>query len=71
MLLVGAADDQGRCRKGVAMHRSPEMLHLWFIERPDGPFTTSMYLPDEEVVLLTQKRDAPTLRVEAFSDATR
>ena len=69
MLLVGAADEQGRCRKGVAMHRSPEMLHLWLIDRPNGPFTTSMYLPDDELVLLTQKREAPPLRVGAFADA--
>lgn len=70
MLLVGTADEQGRCKKGVAMHRSPEMLHIWFIDRPNGPFTTSMYLPDEEVALLTEKRAAPTLPVEAFADAT-
>jgi len=69
MLLVGTADEQGRCKKGVAMHRSPEMLHLWFIDRPEGPFTTSMYLPDEEVVLLNEKRAAPRVRVEARADA--
>ena len=69
MLLVGTADDEGVCKRGVAMHRSPEMLHLWLIDRPNGPFTTSMYLPEEEVELLTQKRAAPPLRVGAFADA--
>ena len=71
MLLVGTADEQGRCKKGVAMHRSPEMLHLWLTDRPNGPFTTSMYLPDEEIALLTQKRAAPAFRVEAFANGKR
>ena len=64
MLLVGTADEQGRCEQGLPMQRSPEMLHVWFIDRPKGPFTSSMYLPDEEVALLTQQRAVPPLRIE-------
>jgi hypothetical protein len=62
MLLVGTTDAQGRCQEGMPMHRSPEMLHVWFIDRPKGPFTTSMHLSDEEVALLLQRRVAPPLR---------
>ncbi|MEE2672739.1 MAG: hypothetical protein VX466_03025 [Myxococcota bacterium] len=65
MLLVGAADEQGRCRKGVPMQRSPEMLHVWFIDRPKGPFTSSMYLADDEIARLMEPRKAPPLRIEA------
>ncbi|MFP6628526.1 MAG: hypothetical protein VCC67_05765 [Myxococcota bacterium] len=64
MLLVGTADEQGRCEQGHPMQRSPEMLHVWFIDRPKGPFTSSMYLPDEEVALLMQRRALPPLRIE-------
>jgi hypothetical protein len=62
MLLVGTADEQGRCAAGVPMHRSPEMIHVWLIDRPKGPFTSSMYLPDEELALLTRKREPPRIK---------
>ncbi len=42
---VGWAVD-GECEEGVGSHRSPEMLHVWLIDRPKGPFSTSMYLED-------------------------
>lgn len=45
VLLVGWAVD-GSCEEGVPTHRSAEMLHLWLIDRPDGPFSTSMYLEE-------------------------
>ena len=64
MLLVGAADGQGRCEEGVPTHRSPEMIHIWLIDRPKGPFTSSMYLPDEEIGLLMELRAVPPLRIE-------
>jgi hypothetical protein len=64
MLLVGTADGQGRCEEGLPMHRSPEMIHVWFIDRPKGPFTSGMYLSDEEIALLTKPREAPSLRIE-------
>lgn len=64
MLLVGTADADGKCAEGVPMHRSPEMIHVWFIDRPKGPFTSSMYLTDEEIALLMKRREVPPLRVE-------
>jgi hypothetical protein len=47
LLLTG----EGRkgCRDGEPSHRSPEMLHVWFLEHPDGPFATTMWL-DREVL---------------------
>jgi hypothetical protein len=36
----------GECKQGFAAHRSPEMLHVWLVERAEGPFSTSMYLED-------------------------
>ena len=65
MLLVGTADEQGRCQAGVPMHRSPEMIHVWFIDRPTGPFMSSMHLKDEDLGLLMAQREAPPLRIEA------
>lgn len=65
MLLVGTGDEQGRCKEGVPMHRSPEMIHVWFIDRPKGPFTSSMYLREDELVSLTERRSPPPLRIEA------
>lgn len=64
LLLVGTADENGRCASGVPMHRSPEMVHVWFIDRPKGPFASSMHLKDEEIAMLTEKRAPPPLRIE-------
>jgi hypothetical protein len=44
---VGWALD-GRCEKGVPSHRSAEMLHVWLIDRPNGPFSTSMRMNEVE-----------------------
>jgi len=41
MLDVGWAIDGG-CEEGVPSHRSAEMLHVWLVDRPGGPFSTSM-----------------------------
>ena len=44
LVVVGDADAEGQCAEGVASHRSPEMLHLWLIDHPDGAFATKMHL---------------------------
>ena len=44
LLSVETADASGRCERGEPRHRSPEMLHVWFLELPEGPFATSMWL---------------------------
>lgn len=34
------------CEKGdLVGHESPEMLHVWFVNHPEGPYATSMTLP--------------------------
>ena len=46
MLPVGIPATDGRCPEGhVPTHRSPEMLHIWFVDHPLGPYATSMRLP--------------------------
>lgn len=44
LLVVGMADDAGACQEGSATQRSPEMLHLWFFDHPQGMFSTGMDL---------------------------
>ncbi len=47
----------GPCPEGlVRTRRSPEMLHVWLIDRPNGPFSTSMFLPPAEVQQLLDDR---------------
>ncbi len=48
-LLVDGLADGDECPDGVASHRSPEMLHLWFFDHPQGMFATGMDLEPFEV----------------------
>jgi hypothetical protein len=43
---VGVSDHNGRCEVGVPSWRSPEMLHVWLIDRPDA-FATDMSISDD------------------------
>ena len=46
LLSTGMIDDQGKCPTGsVPRNRSPEMVHVWLIDHPRGPFSTGMTLP--------------------------
>jgi hypothetical protein len=46
LLSMGPVDQWGRCAgDGVPRHRSPEMVHVWFIDHPRGPFSSGMTLP--------------------------
>ena len=46
LLSTGMIDGQGRCPTGgVPLNRSPEMVHVWLIDHPRGPFATGMTLP--------------------------
>ena len=54
MILLGHPDESGVCPEGVLLDRTPEMLHVWFVEHPEGPFATRMKLDQsliEEVLL--------------------
>lgn len=67
LLLVDQADENGHCPEGEPGHLSPEMLHVWFMDRPNGPFTTSMYLSKEEIATLVERRSAPRVERSAAS----
>jgi hypothetical protein len=43
-LLVSGFSEGQTCPDGIASHRSPEMLHLWFFDHPQGMFATNMDL---------------------------
>lgn len=46
LLSTGMVDAAGRCPAGSEpIHRSPEMVHVWLIDHPRGPFSTGMTLP--------------------------
>ena len=36
---IGSANDAGECAEGEPVQRTPEMLHVWFIEHPLGRYT--------------------------------
>jgi hypothetical protein len=46
LLSTGMVDASGDCPTGgEPIHRSPEMVHVWLIDHPRGPFSTGMTLP--------------------------
>lgn len=49
MLPRGWGSSDGTCEEGVPMYSSGEMLHVWLIDRPDGPFSSSMVVPPDEL----------------------
>lgn len=53
-LLVDGAAVEGECPDGVASRRSPEMLHLWFFDHPQGMFATGMDLEPFQIKALEE-----------------
>ena len=50
--------DDSPCPEGtVASRRSPEMIHVWLVDRPKGPYSTNMILPPDQVLTALAKRD--------------
>ncbi len=47
--------EDGQCSVGTPHNRSPEMMHVWFIDHPQGPFSTRMELPPETRVQIEGK----------------
>ena len=45
LLAMGPVDSKGACADGVPSPRSAEMIHVWFLDHPDGPYATNMSLP--------------------------
>jgi hypothetical protein len=57
LLSTGMFDRNGGCiTGGVPIHRSPEMVHVWLIDHPRGPFSTGMTLPQEVLAAGLAKR---------------
>ena len=48
LLPIGDLNDKGQCKEGATRKRSPEMLHLWFFNHPDGTFASRMWLSESE-----------------------
>jgi hypothetical protein len=59
LLSVASAGDDGRCERGTPEHRSPEMIHVWLLEHPEGPFATSMWLRPGQLRALIERDLAP------------
>jgi len=55
LLSVASPDANGECARGDSAHRSPEMLHVWLMDRPEGPFATSMWLRPDQLKALMQR----------------
>ncbi|MGI9205448.1 MAG: hypothetical protein ACR2Q3_15645 [Woeseiaceae bacterium] len=47
VLPIDTIEDGKSCGQGVPNIRSPEMLHVWFFDHPDGRFATTMGLSEE------------------------
>ena len=56
---VPLATATGSCDEGVPADRSPEMIHVWFIEHPEGAFATTMRLTDDLIDRLAEDRFVP------------
>ena len=56
LLLTG--EGKNGCADGDPSHRSPEMLHVWFLDHPDGPFATAMWLDREHLEAAIEARAA-------------
>jgi hypothetical protein len=56
-LPLAEADDRVRCIRGTPTQRGREMLHVWLIGHPNGPFGTRMSIPPEMMKAELEKRD--------------
>jgi len=59
VISLGFVEPDEECERGVGDHRSLEMMHVWLIDHPDGPFATPMDLPQDlvEAGLAKRKRE--------------
>ena len=58
LLAVAAPSRSGECKpgRGVPMSRSPEMLHVWLLDHPEGPFATRMRIRPDVLARLVDER---------------
>ncbi|MGE4615940.1 MAG: hypothetical protein AAEJ43_02830 [Gammaproteobacteria bacterium] len=55
LLVIGAPGEDGACAHGFPNHRTPEMLHVWLLDHPQGRFATRMELPPETLKALAER----------------
>jgi hypothetical protein len=46
----------GKCARGVPSQYSGEMMHVWLVDHPQGPFGTPMFLPHEYLLEGLERR---------------
>jgi hypothetical protein len=68
LISVGISDEAGSCKEGTPTHRSPEMMHVWLIDHPEGPFTTSMMIEPRLFASLVEKRNTEHPETRAATD---
>ena len=59
---VDIPNRHGDCKIGEPLSRSPEMLHVWLLDHPDGRFATTMWLTREQLEDTLVKREAEATR---------
>jgi hypothetical protein len=45
-----------KCKEGTIGYRSPEMMHVWLVDHPSGPFATGMQIADKLLPGLFKRR---------------
>lgn len=56
LLPIGRLTESGRCLAGESSQRSPDMLYVWWVDRPTGPFSSSMYIDPERFPAMLGER---------------
>ena len=56
VLPIGRYEEGGSCEAGIPNTRSPEMLHVWLFDHPDGRFATKMGLSEEDLKIGIKQR---------------
>ena len=56
--LIATADRDGFCDRGIPSHKSPEMLHVWLVDHPKGPFASEMRLDPKVLPDLVVRMEA-------------
>jgi hypothetical protein len=46
----------GKCKRGVPDQYSGEMMHVWLVDHPVGPFGSPMFLPYKDLIAGLEKR---------------
>ena len=50
---------EATCAEGIPRQRSPEMLHVWLVDRPKGPFATPMLIDPKRIPDMVKRRATP------------